>query len=1283
MIKNIFIKFNMALILIMILFANLTVIVFAEDDYEGAIKQVEEFIVNLKDDAIGYSSVYYADEDKSRDVLYINFDTADTSNLNSIAKSYGFSSIEIESNGSIKFYKDGNNVKTFVMSYGYENEKGEIISYTADDRSTMPSYLTNYGNQQGWSGTTVSFAAAEHDLQISDLVKVSSSNIYNKSMIFYEDQEQDASKKIETISSRIYSDESGKMTFRKIENEYTGEVITVRENETVEVTEKDDDGKHWIVVDDTGNYTVIGGWLYDVKGNEVHTNEKYDDGKIQKELVHLEKGERYYSLSEVTLTKSEYAIEEGTEAEFEAETEVEKEWNDDGEDHPELYEIIISWFIRLIGKGLQALTSLVAGEELSIDKLVFDQYSRTNLFIFKRDADKYGSNTMVSGALDALNEVFSLFSKIAIVSYLIILIYMGIRMLTLSTSPDKRAKYKELLFDWIKGLIILYFFPYVMRYTILLNHAFVTYLYDESVKLKIDVQGASIKANDGGLAGIATSDYKVIESSSGMEEGSEDTKYVEDMSGGDGYMVEMYKTAEKSKRIADAICWVIMLMQVLQFLIVYMKRLITVIFLIAIFPLVSISYALDKIGDGKSQAFNNWTKEFILQVFVQSFHAVNYVLIMGIVLNLSNDNWFLKIIGITYVAKGGDILRGLFAQMKGGTGKDGGVLNVAQSMIKARMAISGVKAIGGVASRTFGRNSMLGHGVGMISNARNTALERKANRVAIRANEIYSDPNVPVYADGTLKKPLDSTIENRINRVLEPEGTHRELTREQERREYQNNLEELARLSPEDIQRVLNGMNLDKNQKEFIEDAILAVGVHDIIKNRKRKSNVDVRTAVDMEIKYRTQPVGTNPYIDRYLDIGNKEFNDKQIKNLKKINAANSFTINNSTAGIGSTKLEVTEQNKKLVQDAVKGWRKTLEEKNPSRVELDNYMQTILAATGNTELEQTMSKAVEELPSMQDEDGNKVDISKLFRERRVDYSIEAFRDAYQGKSVEEMDNHYQAIEYMRPQMNAYIKNQEDTKLNFTIGDFKKNMEVQIVNHSHDMNADFERTNEAIRFLKDSDNRMEREKEIISGLRANIDDLQENILPELRPVQNESDRVEQKAKRDMARLSEIEMLGRNTPEYIQYLRERDSELTSKFRKELTRGIATTVGGAALSTVKIGPDVAIAGIATGATASGKSGNVLEDVMTIVPNAVSATDNVMHKVGSLPSRAISSASTSVLKDGKVEDLNTIKQSMKINEKYYRDQAALENVNRKISDAELERKRLLNKINEKAGKK
>ncbi len=66
----------------------------------------------------------------------------------------------------------------------------------------------------------------------------------------------------------------------------------------------------------------------------------------------------------------------------------------------------------------------------------------------------------------------------------------------------------------------------------------------------------------------------------------------------------------------------------IKFLWTYTRRFFMIGFLIAIAPLVTITYPIDKAGDGKAQAFSNWLKEFILNVLIQPLHAIIYLVIV-------------------------------------------------------------------------------------------------------------------------------------------------------------------------------------------------------------------------------------------------------------------------------------------------------------------------------------------------------------------------------------------------------------------------------------------------------------------------------------------------------------------------------------------------------------------------------------------------------------------------------------------------------------------------------
>lgn len=71
--------------------------------------------------------------------------------------------------------------------------------------------------------------------------------------------------------------------------------------------------------------------------------------------------------------------------------------------------------------------------------------------------------------------------------------------------------------------------------------------------------------------------------------------------------------------------WVIVMYEV-YFFFRYFKRVIIMAFLIMIAPLITITYPIDKIGDGKAQAYQAWKKLFLENVFIQPIDALMYAI---------------------------------------------------------------------------------------------------------------------------------------------------------------------------------------------------------------------------------------------------------------------------------------------------------------------------------------------------------------------------------------------------------------------------------------------------------------------------------------------------------------------------------------------------------------------------------------------------------------------------------------------------------------------------------
>ncbi len=247
-------------------------------------------------------------------------------------------------------------------------------------------------------------------------------------------------------------------------------------------------------------------------------------------------------------------------------------------DDASLVESIITRMLLILGAGVYAIACLVIGEQFSIEKVLFNDYTNTQLDFFQgAKANTFMRNAHIK---IYLTDFYNFFSKLAFVTYLIILVYMGIRIM-LGATAEKGARYKELVKYWLEGIIILFIFPAVMKYSIEMNNAFVSFLGENKVVYMQKFEESMPKAEpeEGALADVKDLINNIID------------KFM----GGKDYMAKMFKLGWDNGWLVYAICWYVMFIQMIGFLVVYFRRVLIIMFLIAIFPLVMISYAIDKI----------------------------------------------------------------------------------------------------------------------------------------------------------------------------------------------------------------------------------------------------------------------------------------------------------------------------------------------------------------------------------------------------------------------------------------------------------------------------------------------------------------------------------------------------------------------------------------------------------------------------------------------------------------------------------------------------------------
>ena len=312
------------------------------------------------------------------------------------------------------------------------------------------------------------------------------------------------------------------------------------------------------------------------------------------------------------------------------------------------------------------------GVVLTAEDIIFTGSSRSqqasiiniNFFDFKGSGAK--DNVVLNFRLGVAKWYYAL-RNISIVLSLAVLVYIGIRMAISSVASDK-AMYKTMLVNWTMGFAILFLLHYFIVLVINANNGLVDLIYSIS--------------------------------------GMNDSGIIED------YMGELMKGCFSPmfiKGIGSLILYMILVGTTLALFIMYMKRLFTIGFLIVISPLITVTYSIDKLGDGKSQALDTWLKEFVYNVLIQPFHCIIYLVFVSTAVNALNNSHSLSglifvILSVLFIFKAEDIVKKIFGFEKASS--VGGM--VAAGAIAANglgKLGSSAKAAGKVASKSGGTSA--------------------------------------------------------------------------------------------------------------------------------------------------------------------------------------------------------------------------------------------------------------------------------------------------------------------------------------------------------------------------------------------------------------------------------------------------------------------------------------------------------------------------------------------------------------------------------------------------
>lgn len=367
---------------------------------------------------------------------------------------------------------------------------------------------------------------------------------------------------------------------------------------------------------------------------------------------------------------------------------------------------ILLWPKKLIMLGIvtavQVLTSAVAsiggpGSAGNVAMMVtpFDIFfnhlgiTDVNFFNFNGDPD-----SLIIKFRQAIAMWYYIVRLLATTGLLLILLYVGIRM-ALSTVASEKAAYKSMLVNWVASMALLFVLHYMMVFVLSLNTTIINVLYNIAVDQDMSKFIGQLMIS-AALIGINS--------------------------------------------WAALVLYAIIVFQTMTFLIMYIKRMVTIGFLIIISPLITITYALDKMGDGKSQALDAWMKEFIFNILIQPFHCILYMIFASVAVGLvtSNSvgdflfdlvnpaaigNFVLAVLCLKFIKEGENIIKNIFGFKKASSlGSVAASTAVTAAMIgNAGKVASGAGKTMGKLKNTIGNSwvgkSGIGKAVGKVSSS--------------------------------------------------------------------------------------------------------------------------------------------------------------------------------------------------------------------------------------------------------------------------------------------------------------------------------------------------------------------------------------------------------------------------------------------------------------------------------------------------------------------------------------------------------------------------------------
>lgn len=253
--------------------------------------------------------------------------------------------------------------------------------------------------------------------------------------------------------------------------------------------------------------------------------------------------------------------------------------------------------------------------------------------------------------------------SIAVVGLLSVLVYLGIRMLLTSVAAD-RAKYKQMIVDWVVAICLVLILHYIMSFALTMAET-VTAMLSSETDGTFTVNASKVEVSLGSKGSISFAANLM------------------------SYVRFMVQAGDLTVKVSFLVLYIMLVIFSVRFTWIYLKRVVNMAFLTLIAPMVALTYPIDKVSDGKAQAFNMWLKEYTYNALIQPVDLLLYKVLLGTSVELAADNPLYAIVALGFIIAAEKLVKQMFGFNKASGGTVGSLAGAAGVTAVASKALQG------------------------------------------------------------------------------------------------------------------------------------------------------------------------------------------------------------------------------------------------------------------------------------------------------------------------------------------------------------------------------------------------------------------------------------------------------------------------------------------------------------------------------------------------------------------------------------------------------------------